>query len=572
MRHNRSRFTASLIALAIGLTAFPVQAAASTTVKFHFKPAVSNVKQWRIWAWDDNNPGKLYDFTGTDSFGKTLSISFPRTVSKVGFIVTVDNIDWVKDVEMDRYLNNPGTNSEVWLRSGDERIFTTLASASNPGPQPKPAQPSWLNDAVIYEVNLRQYTSAGTFRAFATQLPRLKALGVDVLWLMPIYPISKVKRSGKLGSPYAPSNYQAVNPEFGTAADFKYLVTQAHSQGFKVVLDWVANHTGWDHAWIKAHKDWYTQDVNGNITIPAGTNWLDVADLNYNNSSLRSAMISAMKYWVNTYGVDGFRCDYASGVPTSFWESASKQLNAIKPMFMLAEDDSEPGLLSSAFVANYAMNLNGMGPTAGLMYDIARGSATKNDFKMAVLRLKSWYPSQTFPMVYITNHDQNAWWGTEFEKFGNSVEQLAALSFVYAGIPMLYSGQEVGFNRRLDFFNKDTITWPTTSKWTPFYQKLIDLKRKNSALFNGTSGGDMVLLSNSNDDVVSFSRTKGSNKVLMLLNLSATAQTTTVTTGLASTYLYRYSDGTKVLVGNQLTLTLPSRGYAIYSTVASSVK
>lgn len=565
------RWIVAIVSCAILFIALPVKAAGSTSVTIHFKPATQNANEWRIWAWDDANPGRLSDFTGTDSFGKTLTITYDRAVTTIGFIVTVDNIDWVKDVEMDRFLRNPGTSTEVWLRSGDERIFSTLSTALNPGPPPKPAQPSWLSNAVIYEVNIRQYTTAGTFRAFASQLPRLKTLGVNVLWLMPIYPISKEKRSGKLGSPYAPANYQAVNPEFGSSSDFKYLVAQAHSQGFKVVLDWVANHTGWDHTWVKAHKEWYTQDNNGNITIPAGTNWLDVADLNYNNASMRTAMISAMKYWVTTFGIDGFRCDYASGVPTSFWESASKQLNAIKPLFMLAEDDSQPDLLNSAFVANYAMNLNGMGPTSGLMYDIAKNTATKNDFKMATLRLKSWYPRQTYPMTYITNHDQNAWWGTEFEKFGNSVEQLAAMSFTFGGIPMLYSGQEIGFNRRLDFFNKDTMQWTSSSKWNPLYQKLINLKHKNPALNNGVSGGPMVLLANSNDKVVSYSRTKGNNMVITLMNLSNQAQTVTASTGFSSTYLYRFSDGVRMRVTSQLSATLPSRGYAIYSTANPTV-
>ena len=549
------------------LVAIPVHAAGTTSVTFHFKPSAQNAQQWRIWAWDDTNPGKLYDFTGDDTFGKTLTVTYDRVVTSVGFIVTVDNVSWVKDVEMDRYVRNPGTSTEVWLRSGDERIFTSLASAQNPGIQPKPAQPSWLQNAVIYEVNLRQYTTAGTIKAFQGQLPRLKTLGVNVLWLMPIFPISKVKRSGTLGSPYAPSSYTSINPSLGTSAEFKAFMTAAHAQGFRVILDWVANHTGWDHTWIKANPSWYTKDVNGNIIHPAGTNWLDVADLNYNNASMRAAMISAMKYWVTTFGIDGFRCDFASGVPTSFWESASKQLNAIKPLFMLAEDDSQPDLLNTAFVANYAMNLNGMGPTSGLMYDIAQNTATKNDFKMAVLRLKSWYPSQTYPMVYITNHDQNSWWGTEFEKFGGSVEQLAAMTFTFAGIPMLYSGQEVGFNRRLDFFNKDTISWPVASKWTVFYQKLISLKRLNPALTNGSSGGSIVLLNNTNDKVVSYSRTKGSNVVITVLNLSSQPQTVTVSTGLASSYLFRYSDGAKQLVADQIAVTLPARGFAIYSSV-----
>ncbi len=215
--------------------------------------------------------------------------------------------------------------------------------------------PTWANNATIYEVNIRQYTEAGTFKAFEAHLPRLQKLGVKILWLMPIHPISELKRNGSLGSPYAVANYKGINPEFGNEADFKSLVNKAHSLGFKVILDWVANHSGWDNPWI-ANKSWYHTDGSGNIVAP-NNDWLDVAWLNYKNQDMRRAMIDAMGYWVKTFDVDGFRADVAAGVPTDFWKQANTQLQAIKPLFMLAEDQSVQSLLDDAFIANYNWEL-----------------------------------------------------------------------------------------------------------------------------------------------------------------------------------------------------------------------
>ena len=211
--------------------------------------------------------------------------------------------------------------------------------------------PSWANSATIYEVNVRQYTEAGTFKAFEANLPRLQKLGVKILWLMPIHPISELNRKGALGSPYSVADYKGINPEFGNAADFKSLVTKAHALGFKVILDWVANHSGWDNPWT-ANKSWYHTDSNGNI-VPPNNDWTDVAWLNYNNQDMRKAMIDAMSYWVKTFDVDGFRADVAAGVPTDFWKQANTQLQAIKPLFMLAEDQSVQSLLDDAFISNY---------------------------------------------------------------------------------------------------------------------------------------------------------------------------------------------------------------------------
>lgn len=419
--------------------------------------------------------------------------------------------------------------------------------------------PTWMKDAVIYEVNVRQYTDAGTFDAFATHLPRLKALGVDVLWFMPIFPISQLNRKGTLGSPYSIADYKAVNPEFGTAQDFKDLVNEAHAQGFHVILDWVANHTGWDNPWT-AHKDWYTQDSEGNITWPPGTDWTDVADLNYDNQDMRAAMIDALKYWVNEFQIDGYRADVAGGVPTDFWNSARNELDSLgRPLFMLAENSDNMDLLENAFTANYGW------PLMSLINTIGRGTATKTDFEWGVGDLTTNYPAGTYPMNFITNHDENSWNGTEFERLGGYVKSMAALEFVMPGVPLIYSGQEVGLNRRLAFFEKDHIDW-MPSGYTAFYQKLIALKDRNSALANGTAGGSFKLLKTNSSKVVAVARTKGSNRVILVLNLSGKKAKVKVTAGkLAGNYL-TYATGKKAKLKATTSVVVPAKGFVIYSS------
>lgn len=423
--------------------------------------------------------------------------------------------------------------------------------------------PSWAKSASIYEVNIRSYTTVGTFKAFQTHLPRLKKLGVKILWLMPIHPISTTKRNGSMGSPYAVNDYKAVNPDMGTDADFKNLINAAHAAGFKVVLDWVANHTGWDNVWMTSHRDWFTQ-VNG-VIQPPNRDWLDVADLNYNNADMRAAMIDAMKYWVTDFNVDGFRCDYANGVPTSFWEEATTQLDAIKPMFMLAESEGYPDQLTSAFNGNYAWNL------LSQMNSLANSNAPAAWYLGGTLdSLSSNYTNGTFPMTFITNHDQNSWNGTEYERLPGFVKRFSALYFTVPGMPLIYSGQEVGFNRRLAFFDKDSITWPKSSSMTTFYTKLISLKTKNPALWNGSAGGTMVQYDGTNDKVITYTRRKGSSKVVVAINLGTSKAKTTIATGSAfkGTY-YDYTSGSRVRVtSSRITLSVPASGFVIYSTTA----
>ncbi len=374
--------------------------------------------------------------------------------------------------------------------------------------------PDWIKDAVLYEVNIRQYSPEGTFNAFAEDLPRLKKLGVKILWIMPIYPISKLNRKGTLGSYYAVQDYKAVNPEFGTLEDFCNLVNKAHLMGFKVILDWVANHTGWDNPWIREHPDWFTHDSTGAI-VPPDPDWTDVADLNFDVKPMRRAMINAMDYWVKTANIDGFRCDVAWGVPQDFWEEARASLDSIKPVYMLAEDEDHPGFLNKAFDSDYAWKLY------HLMNDVAQGKKTAKDIRAYFENLGDKYAPGSFPMLFITNHDENSWAGTIDERLGKAADAFAAMTFTVPGIPLIYDGQEEGLNKRLRFFDKDTIDWITPSK-QDFYKKLIDLKTGNQALWNGTAGGDIRFLETGDENrILAYVRTKGENKLLVVMNLSS---------------------------------------------------
>lgn len=389
-------------------------------------------------------------------------------------------------------------------------------------PTDLPVAANYLESAVIYEVNLRQFTEAGTFDAFAEHLPRLEALGVDILWFMPIHPISELNRKGTLGSYYSVADYLAVNPEFGTEQDFKDLVNHAHDRGFKVILDWVANHSGWDNPWVTEHSDWYTQDASGNIIHPAGTDWTDVADLNYNSLDLRLAMIDAMKYWVSEYDIDGFRADVAGQVPTDFWEAARVELDKIKPVFMLAEDSGNKGLLRDAFDANYGWTL------LGELNSLANGTSNAVKFRLKLRNLQAQYRDGAFAMNFITNHDENSWNGTEFERMGENVRLAAMLSFTAPGMPLIYTGQEIALDRRLEFFVKDAVVWPAEadwgkSDWEVFYRKLIDLKHYNPALWTNGAGGKAMPFKTSEKQLVAFYRQVEGNTVIVLANPTGAA-------------------------------------------------
>ncbi|MFB9273441.1 alpha-amylase family glycosyl hydrolase [Cohnella cellulosilytica] len=422
--------------------------------------------------------------------------------------------------------------------------------------------PAWSERAVMYEVNVRQYTKEGTFRAFAEHLPRLQELGVDMLWLMPIHPISQTKRNGTLGSYYAVQDYKAVNPEFGTKEDFKALVDRAHELGFKVVLDWVANHTGWDHEWL-VNPGWYTTDEAGNIVQPPGTNWTDTADLNYANADMRAAMLDAMRYWVEEFDIDGYRCDYAGGVPVDFWEEARAALERIKPVYLLAEDDQQLGLLRHAFNANYGWRLY------NLMNGIAKGQGQSHveQLHRYAERLASDYPKGAYPLHFTSNHDENSWTGTEYERLGPAVETMAVLSFTMPGMPLIYSGQEAGLDRRLAFFEKDEIGWDDLPLQS-FYRTLADLKHGHPALWNGVAGGSYERLESGGDPVLAFVRKHEDSVVIVLANLSGEpAQGKVRTDAFAGAY-EAFPDGESVTLAAELTVDLQPWEYRIYTASA----
>lgn len=416
---------------------------------------------------------------------------------------------------------------------------------------------SWMDSATIYEVNVRQYTKEGTFNAFAKHLTRLKKMGVDVLWFMPIHQISLKNRKGSLGSYYAVADYKSVNPEFGTKKDFKALVDQAHKLGFKVIIDWVANHTGMDNVWT-VNKSWYDLSPAGELMPPTGTDWTDVAELNYNNPDMRAAMIEAMKYWVKDFNIDGYRCDVAGNVPNDFWQSAIKQLRTIKPVFMLAEANNNKELLQTGFNADYGWEMltvmNRIGLELADSYDIEQAMANQADN----------YPAGKYPMQFITNHDENSWNGTEYERLGNAVKPLTALTFTIPGMPLIYNGQEAAFNRRLAFFEKDQINWGNYSQQA-YLQKLITLKKTNKALWNGSAGGPYKPIPATNSYVLAFERNKSSNKVVVVMNLTSRTQKAKVTFGASAGKYKAFSTSKSATLMKSQTITLKPWAYEIYT-------
>ena len=389
--------------------------------------------------------------------------------------------------------------------------------------------PDWMGNAVIYEANLRQGTAERNLKGLQKELPRLKDLGVNIIWLMPIHPISEKNRKGELGSYYAVKDYKAVNPEFGTLEDFKEFVKAAHDNGLKVILDEVCNHTGADNAWVTEHPEFYAKDEQGNMISPF--DWTDVYKLDYTNPGTRAAMTDALKFWIEEADIDGYRCDVAMEVPTDYWEEAIPQLRAIKPVFMLAEA-SEPALLVNAFNADYAwpmkdlfnaiaftQGVNEYAVKEGKKYDATPGTAIFDLLK----KQEKEYPAGAIHMNMVTNHDLNSWEGTEFERYGAGLGSFAILSYTLPGMPMMYTGQEVGFNHPFEFFVQDPVTPDYTSNdFTVFYEMLNALKASHPALNANNPQGQMVQYPAVSRDVVAFSRTAPGDNVTVISNLSST--------------------------------------------------
>lgn len=387
-----------------------------------------------------------------------------------------------------------------------------------PSPYVKLTHPEWTQNAVLYQLNTRQFTNEGTFAAAERELPRLKELGADIIWLMPVHPIGEKNRKGTLGSPYSVKDYYGVNPEFGTLEDLKSFIDAAHELGMHVILDWVANHTAWDNPLVAEHPDWYERDWQGEFRPTPWWDWSDIIDLDYSKPELRRYMTEAMKYWVREAGADGFRCDVAGYVPLDFWENARAELDAIKPVFMLAEFE-ERDVHARAFDATYAWNWS------NAVQSIAQGRGDVSALFGYYSGNESAWPSEAYRMTYVSNHDFNAWHGTDRELYGDALAAVAVLSVVGEGMPLIYNGQEAGNDRRLAFFEKDPIDW-RPHPMGDLYKKLFELKHSTRALWNGADGARMIPVVNSAPSkVLSFVRFGERDGVFVAINLSKEPQT-----------------------------------------------
>lgn len=374
----------------------------------------------------------------------------------------------------------------------------------------QPVAPDWAKNSTIYEVNIRQFSKEGTFKSFQQHLPRLKELGVDILWLMPINPIGKLNRKGTLGSYYSVKDYVDINPEFGTKEDFKTLVDEIHNHGMHVIIDWVANHTAWDNKWVKTNPEFYTKDSSGNF-VPPVPDWSDVIDLNYDNKELWKEMISALKYWVSEFDIDGYRCDVAGMVPIEFWNEVRTELDKIKPVFMLAEWDT-PEMHKFAFDMTYDWDLH------KIFNGVYAKERNSSDIIKHILNDQKKYPDYAYRMQFTSNHDENSWNGTEYERLGKAAEVFAVLTYVIPGMPLIYNGQEIGFNKRLEFFEKDSIIWKE-NKFEKLYKNLNELKEKNKALWAGIESGSIDFINN-NNDILIIRRSKENKEVIGFFNLT----------------------------------------------------
>jgi glycosidase len=399
--------------------------------------------------------------------------------------------------------------------------------------------PAVEENSVIYEVNIRQYSPEGTFNAFTKDIPQLKELGVKIIWVMPIFPISQTKRKATggddskfasempaaeqhkyLGSYYAVSDFTKVNPEFGTIEDFRNLVKTAHENGIYVILDWVPNHTGWDHVWIKNHPEYYTKNAKGEIIDPINPEtgkswgWTDVADLNYDNQNLRKAMTADMMYWIKDEAIDGFRCDVAGNVPLDFWQQAIPQLRKQKNIFMLAEA-WEPALLkNNLFDMAYAWDGH------HTLNKIAQGKEPVKQFDAYIEKINKDYEANDILMNFVDNHDENSWNGTIKSRLGEAEEAMTALTYLMPGMPLVYSGNEYGLAHSLKFFEKDSIPKTKGKQWE-LRAKLGKIKNEIDALHGGKNKATYKRIPATNENVLVFERMKNGKKVIYLANLSA---------------------------------------------------
>ena len=426
-----------------------------------------------------------------------------------------------------------------------------------PTPYVQIKHPEWSRDAAIYELNTRQFTQEGTFAAAQKHLPRLKKLGIDIIWLMPVQEIGLKNRKGTLGSPYSIRDYLGVNPELGDLDSLRQFVKTAHGLGMYVILDWVANHTAWDNPLLEQHPEWYSRNWKGDFHSPAWTDWSDVVTLDYSQPGLRRYMTDAMKYWVSEVGMDGFRCDVAGFVPLDFWNKVRAELDAIKPVFMLAEWESRD-LHARAFDMTYTWGFN------NTLHNIAMGKADASSLGFYYYEKNNSFPRDAIRMSFVSNHDKNAWDGTQFELYGEALENAIVLSVVSEGMPLIYNGQEAGNTKRLAFFEKDTIEW-RDHPIGDLYRRLLALKKENPVLWNGAWGAEMIQVANSApSSVFSFIRAKQNNKIFAVFNFSAKPQSVSFADTLYQGQYRDFSSGETATLDKELKLKMEPWSYRVF--------
>ena len=433
-------------------------------------------------------------------------------------------------------------------------FFALSIAAAEAAPFP---HAEWSKNASIYQLNTRQFTPEGTLRAAERQLPRLKELGTTIIWLMPIHPIGKAHRKGELGSPYAIQDYFAVNPELGSMADLKRFVATAHRLGLHVILDWVGNHTAWDNVIRKDHPDWYLKNRKGQPRPTPWFDWDDIIELDYKSPGLRAYMTRALRFWVKEAGVDGYRFDAAGFVPQDYWDDVAANLRTIKPVFLLAEWESRD-MHTRAFDASYAWSW------WDALRNIAAGKADATSLYSYYAWNEKFYPKDAYRLLYVTNHDKNAWEGTEFETFGPALDAAIVFSVISDGIPMIYNGQEAGNERRLKFFERDPIVWKSAPH-EALYKNLFALKKVNTALWNGRWGATMEQVVNSApQQIFSFVRQNSKDKVFAVFNWSDKAQQVTFTGDLQYGSYHEFGSGTAVTLDQDSKLNLAPWSYKVY--------
>ncbi len=491
----------------------------------------------QVPAFWETYPG-MSNYDGWGWFMKTVRIEKNNDPLSIYFAgVDDDAVVWVNGVEVGShtgYSDPFAVDTGSALREGDNTVVVLVKDYSGGGGMYKPVtiidsrrieellksdyfgkpalrSADWVKDAVVYSVYLRSFSPEGTFAGLERRLSELQELGVTVLWLLPIHPVGEKNRKGALGSPYAVQDYYGINPEFGTMNDFRRLVTAAHKNGMKIIIDLVANHTAWDSKLITEHPEWFVKDRSGKIVAP-NPDWTDVAKLDYSRSGLRKYMIEMMCWWVREVNIDGFRCDVAELVPTSFWNEARVRLNKIKPVMMLSEG-SIPEHHMSAFDVTYSWNIYDQ------LLPILSGKRPATTIDRLLRNEFLAFPTGALRLRFTTNHDKNVYDAPAIEKFGPAGLKVATvLTNTLPGIPLIYTGEEVANDQRLNLFEKVNVDWRRPREMGKLIQTLTRLRKEHKSI----SRGEMIRVPSTEDQqVFGFFRSAGSDRVFVVLNLSA---------------------------------------------------